>query len=59
MFKGVAVADANIEFTVKVAYIEIYLERIRDLLDSYHTKINLSVREDPQTGVYVAGVTEE
>ncbi len=59
LFLGVGKADASIEFTVKVAYIEIYMEKIRDLLDNYHAKTNLSVREDPTTGVYVAGVTEE
>jgi kinesin family protein 5 len=42
-----------------VAYIEIYMERIRDLLDRFHTKVNLAVREDPNNGVYVSGVTEE
>jgi kinesin family protein 5 len=35
------------------------MERIRDLLDRFRTKVNLSVREDPRYGVYVAGVTEE
>jgi kinesin family member 5 len=59
LFEGVSHADANLEFTVKVAYIEIYMERIRDLLDRFRTKVNLSVREDPREGVYVAGVTEE
>ena len=44
---------------LQVAYIEIYMERIRDLLDPFRTKVNLSVREDPRHGVYVAGVTEE
>ena len=38
---------------------QIYMERIRDLLDRFRTKNNLSVREDPRHGVYVAGVTEE
>mmetsp|Transcript_39127 Transcript_39127/g.87536 ORF Transcript_39127/g.87536 Transcript_39127/m.87536 type:complete len:187 (-) Transcript_39127:63-623(-) len=39
LFQGVARADANIEFTVKVSYIEIYMERIRDLLDQFGTKV--------------------
>jgi len=43
----------------QVSYIEIYMERIRDLLDQFRTKTNLTVREDPRHGVYVAGVTEE
>mmetsp|Transcript_4449 Transcript_4449/g.13275 ORF Transcript_4449/g.13275 Transcript_4449/m.13275 type:complete len:720 (-) Transcript_4449:752-2911(-) len=59
LFDGVLAADSNLEFTVKVSYIEIYMERIRDLLDQFRTKVNLSVREDPRQGIYVAGVTEE
>jgi len=37
-------ADENIEFLVKASYLEIYMERIRDLLDV--RKDNLKVRED-------------
>mmetsp|Transcript_86410 Transcript_86410/g.244048 ORF Transcript_86410/g.244048 Transcript_86410/m.244048 type:complete len:787 (+) Transcript_86410:50-2410(+) len=59
LFEGVSNADSSIEFTVKVSYVEIYMERIRDLLDQFHTKTNLSVREDPRQGIYVSGVTEE
>jgi hypothetical protein len=33
VFDGVEKSDADIEFTVKVSMIEIYMERIRDLLD--------------------------
>jgi hypothetical protein len=32
IFASIAVADANIEYTVKVSYMEIYMERIKDLL---------------------------
>ena len=28
-------------------YVEIYMEKIRDLLDPYKTKVNLQIREDP------------
>lgn len=31
--------------TKQVSYIEIYMEKIRDLLDSYHTKVRLHCRE--------------
>eukprot|EP00300_Choanocystis_sp_HF-7_P036457 c52303_g1_i1.p1 GENE.c52303_g1_i1~~c52303_g1_i1.p1 ORF type:complete len:923 (+),score=222.47 c52303_g1_i1:368-2770(+) len=50
-------ATANIEFTIKVSMIEIYLERIRDLLDV--EKTNLQVHEDTRRGVYVEDATEE
>jgi kinesin family member 5 len=33
IFEGVMNADQNIEFLVKSSYIEIYMEKIRDLLD--------------------------
>lgn len=58
LFDGVSEADENIEFTFKVTYVEIYLERIRDLMDEHHLKNNLAVREDKIKGVYIAGVTE-
>ena len=59
LFAGVTEADENIEFTFKVSYIEIYLEKVRDLLDSHRVKTNLQVREDKVKGIYIAGVTEE
>lgn len=32
IFASISTADANIEYTVKVSYMEIYMERIKDLL---------------------------
>ncbi|KAG7376955.1 hypothetical protein PHYPSEUDO_012380 [Phytophthora pseudosyringae] len=58
IFTNVMNADENIEFIVKVSYIEIYMERIRDLLDPYKSKVNLQVREDAQRGIFVEGMTE-
>jgi kinesin family protein 5 len=39
LFEGVQEADENIEFTFMVSYIEIYMEKIRDLLDRNHLKV--------------------
>ena len=39
----VMAADKNVEFIVQVSYVEIYMEKIRDLLDPYKTKTNLQV----------------
>jgi kinesin family protein 1 len=44
--------DPNLSCTVEVSYLEIYNERVRDLLNP-STKGNLRVREHPSTGPYV------
>lgn len=44
--------DKNLTYTVEVSYLEIYNERVRDLLNPA-TKGNLKVREHPATGPYV------
>ncbi|OWP01733.1 hypothetical protein B2J93_2325 [Marssonina coronariae] len=44
--------DRNVKYTVEVSYLEIYNERVRDLLNPA-TKGNLKVREHPSTGPYV------
>ena len=46
-----------VEYTVRVSYLEVYREVIRDLLDP--NKKRLEVREHVQTGIYVDGLTEE
>ncbi|RMZ75101.1 hypothetical protein DV738_g5647, partial [Chaetothyriales sp. CBS 135597] len=45
-------ADTHLKCTVEVSYLEIYNERVRDLLNP-STKGNLRVREHPSTGPYV------
>lgn len=44
--------DPNQSATVEVSYLEIYNERVRDLLNP-RTKGNLRVREHPVLGPYV------
>lgn len=44
--------DKNLHCTIEVSYLEIYNERVRDLLNPT-TKGNLKVREHPSTGPYV------
>ena len=44
------------EFMIKVSMIEIYLEKIRDLLDL--SRVNLQVRENFSKGIYVDGCSE-
>jgi kinesin family protein 5 len=59
IFDGCAEAGENLEFTVQVQFMEIYLERVKDLLDT--RKTNLPIREDIASGrgIYVEGITEE
>lgn len=45
------------EYTIKCSFLEIYKERIRDLLNPKNA--NLKVRETPSRGVWVDGITEE
>ena len=45
------------EFTIKVSMIEIYQEKIRDLLDV--SRVNLQIREDTIKGIYVDGCSEK
>lgn len=56
IFDHINKTDDHIEFQVKVSYYEIYMEKVRDLLDP--TKVNLSVRENKNRVPYVKGVTE-
>lgn len=44
------------DFSVKVSYLEIYNESIKDLL-TIDDK-NLEIREDPIKGIVIAGITE-
>jgi kinesin family protein 5 len=56
VFNRIETANENIEFTVKISMIEIYMEKIKDLLDP--SKDNLKIHEDKAKGVYIADVTE-
>jgi len=55
IFQSIEDADHSMEFTVKLSYVEIYMERIRDLLDP--EKNNLKIRESSR-GVWIQDVTE-
>lgn len=56
IFNHIYSMEANLEFHIKVSYYEIYMDKIRDLLDV--SKINLSVHEDKNRVPYVKGATE-
>lgn len=56
IFNYIYSMDENLEFHIKVSYFEIYLDKVRDLLDV--SKTNLSVHEDKNRVPYVKGCTE-
>ncbi|RSH95610.1 hypothetical protein EHS25_000702 [Saitozyma podzolica] len=56
IFASIMAADERIEYTVKVSYMEIYMEKIKDLLAPQND--NLSIHEDKARGVYVKGLTD-
>ena len=56
VFDRIENASEDFEFTVKVSMIEIYMEKIKDLLDP--SKTNLKVHEDKVKGLYIADCTE-
>ncbi len=57
IFDGIAAAADTWEFMVRVSYVEIYLERVRDLLNP--SAMNLTIRQDVERGVYVEGESGE
>jgi kinesin family protein 5 len=56
IFASMLASPSNIEYTVRVSYMEIYMERIRDLLNPVND--NLPVHEEKSRGVYVKGLLE-
>ena len=56
IFASILASPGNIEYTVRVSYMEIYMEKIRDLLAPQND--NLPVHEEKNRGVYVKGLLE-
>jgi kinesin family protein 5 len=56
IFHSILSSPSTIEYTVRVSYMEIYMERIRDLLQPQND--NLPVHEEKNRGVYVKGLLE-
>ena len=57
LFERVATAG-HTEATVEVSYMEIYCERVRDLLNPKNKKSDLKVREHPLLGPYVEDLSK-
>ncbi|PVI04116.1 kinesin-domain-containing protein [Periconia macrospinosa] len=56
IFASIMASPSSIEYTVRVSYMEIYMERIRDLLVPQND--NLPIHEEKNKGVYVKGLLE-
>ena len=56
VFDEITKSPDHIEYHIKISIIEIYMEKIRDLLDT--SKTNLQIREDRLHGVYIKDATE-
>ncbi|RQM07832.1 hypothetical protein DH86_00000699 [Scytalidium sp. 3C] len=56
IFASILASPGSMEYTVRVSYMEIYMERIRDLLAPHND--NLPVHEEKNRGVYVKGLLE-
>ena len=57
LFDRIAQSPPDIQFIISVSMIEIYNEKIRDLLDT--KKDNLKIHESKDKGIYVKDMTEE
>lgn len=56
VFEMIEASPPYLDFTLKVSMVEIYLEKLRDLIDTFHD--NLEIREHKDTGIYVEGLSE-
>ncbi|KAI9313464.1 kinesin heavy chain [Dichotomocladium elegans] len=56
IFSSILESPSNLEFTVRVSYMEIYMEKVRDLLNP--SRDNLPIHEDKQKGIYVKDLLE-
>lgn len=56
IFEAMNKADSDVQFNVKASYVELYCERIQDLLDP--AKVDLKISETADTGVKITDVTQ-
>lgn len=56
VFNKIESSSENVEFTLKVSMLEIYLENVKDLLNP--TKDKLIIKQDPKKGIFIPDLTE-
>ena len=59
LFAELGAREGVKEFLVRVSYLEIYNEEIKDLLSTGHPPGGLKIAEDPSRGCFVRDLTEE
>jgi len=59
IFSAINKSPKNTAFKLKVSFLELYNEDIRDMLSSAATEKTLLIREDNVSGVYVQNLVEE
>jgi len=58
LFRKISSNSEDKDFNVKLWYIEIYNENLRDLLTNGNNEENIDLREDPVKGVTLTGINE-
>lgn len=56
IFENIMSSPPHLEYLVKVSYMEIYMEKIRDLLAPQND--NLQIHEEKSKGVYIKGLSD-
>jgi kinesin family protein 5 len=56
VFDAIAGFYENVEFRIKVSLVELYMEKLRDLLD--FNKQDLKIRSDKKRGIFIEDLTE-
>lgn len=58
LFDKIVQARESVEFKVKISYLEIYNEQVKDLLSNKEENDHLMVVEEPNRGVFVPNLSE-
>uniref|UniRef100_A0A7N0T518 Kinesin-like protein n=1 Tax=Kalanchoe fedtschenkoi TaxID=63787 RepID=A0A7N0T518_KALFE len=56
LFECMKSSDETVNYSMKLSMVEIYMEKVRDLLDL--TKDNIQIKENKVQGIMLSGVTE-
>lgn len=57
IFSKIHDAPSNMEFSIKISILEIYCEKIKDLITPTNSE-SLKIKQDKEDGIYVEGLSE-